>query len=257
MAPSRLAALIPPATALAAAILTALAAGVLAAPAAAQERKLATLQGIPSATVAPGGLGFVSLGWTDKGEFDRFGRLENPSDSLAAGLGFGSAVRNVGVQATVITTRISDEPLGSGFFDLKASRMVADGSWRTFVGAGITRLGGWGNAELLDPEGFMAVTSAGYLTFGTEAYPVLATVGYGTAVRDFVEDGVYGGVGIGLTPNFGLSLAFDGDELDLGSAFRIGALENVAVSATVNDVLDDDKGRRVAVSLTFFATDLF
>ena len=27
--------------------------------------------------------------------------------------------------------------------------------------------------------------------------------------------------------------------------------------ATINDVLDNDKGRRVALSLTFFATDLF
>ena len=245
MAPSRLASL---------AVLLGL---LLSAPAAAQEQRLATLQGIASATVAPGGLGFVSLGWTDKGEFDRFGRLASPSSSLAAGLGFGSAVRNVGFQATAITTRLHDEPFESGFFDLKASRMVADGSWRTFVGAGITRLGGWGNADLLDPEGFVAVTSAGYLSLGTEYYPVLATVGYGTAVKDYIEDGAYGGVGIGLTPSFGLSLAYDGDELDLGTAFRIDALENVAISATVNDVLDNDKGTRVAVSLTFFANDLF
>ena len=223
----------------------------------AQERRLATLQGVSSATVAPGGLGFVSLGWTNKGEFDRFGRLELPSASLAAGLGFGNAVRNVGVQTTAITTGFDEDPFESGFFELKASRMVADGGWRTFLGGGLTRLGGWGNAAFLDTEGFVALTSAGYLTFGAEAYPVLATVGYGTAVRDYVEGGGYAGVGIGLTPNFGLSLAYDGDEVDLGSAFRIGALENVAISATFNDVLDNDKGRRVSVSLTYFLTDLF
>ena len=236
----------------------ALASGLLAGTgAAAQERKLATLQGIPSATVAPGGLGFVSLGWTNKGRFDRFGRLEEPSASLAAGLGFGSAVRNLGVQATAVTTALDQDPFESGFFDLKVSRMVADGSWRTFVGAGVTRLGGWGNGNLLDPEGFVAVTSAGYLSFGGDPYPVLATVGYGTAVRDFVEDGPYAGVGIGLTPNVGLSLAYDGDEVDLGTAFRIEGLDKVAVSASVNDLFDNDIGRRVSVSLTFFATDLF
>ena len=91
-----------------------------------------TLLGIPSATVAPHGSGFVSLQFTNQ----RQGPGTDSDASLSFGAGFGDAERTLGVQLTAEVTSTTDDPGDSGYFDVKLSRRISSGQTPAYLGLG-------------------------------------------------------------------------------------------------------------------------
>ena len=229
-------------------------------------QKNLTLLGIPSATAAPGGVSFVSA-------FSTFDLDDGNQSALSFGHGFGDANQQLGFQisATAATGGVgagspilvgADGVLDGefGYFGLRASRRLTSGSAPTYVGLSVDRLGGWGEAEGVDPAYSVAVTRFSHLQLGTagESYPVMFTLGGSTAARNLGRDsGGFFGFGIGLTETIGTSAAWNGDNVTFGAAFRPRNLDNVNIAVALEDAFDADNTQRLSFSITWFGSGLF
>lgn len=217
-------------------------------PAAAQERKHLILHGIASGTVAPNGLGFISLSGTNKSPADK------TDGSLAFGLGFGSAEETIGVQVTAQVTSLTDDFGDSGFMQLKLSRRLGDQPLYFAIQG--DHLANWGDSRDIDPSFKVAFSYFTALRTASDAYPVMLTLGGGDKVHDFGrEAGVFGGIGIGITPVVGASLAYTGDYWDIGTGFRLG--DDLRLNVSLDDAFDQRDRRRVTVSVTYLLRNLF
>lgn len=221
--------------------------GVTAQPA----PKNLTLLGIDSATVAPHGLIFGALSGTSR----RGGTGNKADGSFEFGVGLGSAEDGIGIQLGSVVTSLTQNIGDSGYFTVKLSRRIIAGRTPTYLGLSLSHLGNWGNAKGVDPAATLVLTSFSQVQFrpGGESFPVMFSIGGGTNTRkNFTHPGVFAGVGMGLTRNVGASLAWTGDYFDLGAAFRLDGLPNIAVTTEINDVLDQRNSRRVTASLVWF-----
>jgi hypothetical protein len=231
--------------------------GVWAVAASAQDRPplYATLIGVPLATGAPAGMGFVSLSGTTR----RNPGSTGADGSAAFGLGFGNADDGVGVQVSAHITSLTDNFGDSGYLALKLSRRIEGAGPPTYIGLTVDHLVPWGDATVRDPGAAIAVTSFSRLqgANGT-AYPVILSLGAGTNLtRNQTEPGIFAGLGVGLTPNIGASLALNGDSVELGAAWRPPGVRNMAVVVALSDALDQNNHRRVTLSVSYGLPGLF
>lgn len=220
--------------------------------------KNVTLQGIQSATVAPSGLAFASVAGTSFNTQEQ--RVEDGADlSGVFGFGTGNAETSIGFQFSANITSIFENFGNSGYITFKASQRLAEHETPTYVGVVIDHLGQWGDyAEDYEPTVAFAMTSFPDVSIGSEMFPLMLTIGAGSHVRDGgTEPGIFLGAGIGLTQNLGASIAWTGETVTLGSAFKFDGLENVSFSANVDDVFDQLDSRRITLSATWFTQDLF
>ncbi|WP_129628793.1 hypothetical protein [Tropicimonas sp. IMCC6043] len=216
--------------------------------------KNVTLLGVPPATVAPDGLVFASVAWTDK----RNGTLDDPDGSAAIGFGVGVGDDLFDLQFTANITSLKDDFADSGYLSVRASKRIDSGSIPTYLGLGIGRLGSWGDAEGFDTTFSGSLTAFPVIRLAGAPYPLMLTVGAGNDVREFGrESGVFGGVGIGLTESFGTSVAYNGDNVDLGASFRIPGLDNLGFNAILSDAFDQDGRQRVILSVNWIAANVF
>ena len=231
---------------------------VLSAPAAlAQDgvARYATLIGVPLAVGAPNGVGFVSLSGTTR-------RNPGSSDldgSAALGFGLGSAETGVGVQLSAHITSLTDAFGDSGYLAVKLSRRLDGGAVPTYVGVTIDHLARWGDATLADAGVAVALTSFASLTAANgQSYPLILSFGVGNKLRQIqTEPGIFAGLGVGLTPSLGASIALYGDEVELGAAWRPPGSRNFAVAAALSDAFDQHDHRRVTVSVSYAIPQLF
>jgi hypothetical protein len=219
----------------------------------AQRQKLVTLVGIPSGTSAPHGAVYFSLSGANR----QSATNDDPDGSLSFGVGLGSAEEAIGVQLSATLTSLTDDFGDSGYFGIKASRRLYAGeNALTYVSLSADRLGGWGAAEDDDVRADLAFTTFTRIADG--AYPVMLTLGAGTHRRDDeTEPGLFAGAGIGLTENFGASLAWTGETATLGASFRIDGLENVYFTLAGEDIFDQRDRQRVSFTASFVQFDLF
>ena len=219
--------------------------------------RLVTLQGIKSATVAPNGLAFGALGLSNRRESE--GAFFDSADgSLILGFGLGNASETVGFQFTANITSLTDNFGDSGSFSVKASRQINGLNTATFVGLSLDSLGAWGDGVLGDETATLMLTVFPTASIGGQTYPLMITAGYGTNVVDRrSEPGAYVGAGIGLTKNFGASLAWTGESVTLGTSFRFDALQNFSFAASIDDAFDQVDGQRLTVSATYYFDDIF
>lgn len=233
----------------------------LAGPAGAQaigeggDGKLVTLQGIRSATVAPAGLGFAAFALSGRTDDDPDDGL---ASSLSLGTGFGDARGGVGVQVTASFGAPLDGLGESGSLGLKFAHRFAGSGRPTFLALSFDRLAGWGDRADLDPTTTVALTTFPRLALGADSYPLMVTLGAGSHIRDDgTEPGLYAGAGIGLTRNFGASLAWTGEDVTVGAVAKVPGLDNWRFTASVLDALDQEDGRRLSITATFVVQDLF
>ena len=219
--------------------------------------RLVTLQGIRSATVAPAGLAFASLGLTSRR--DSLGDFFDEADgSIVLGFGLGDASKTVGVQVAASITSLTDSFGDSGSLSIKAARQINGLEMPTFVGLSLDRLAGWGDGTLVDESATLAVTMFPIAKIGGQSYPLMITAGYGSAVLDHHrEPGAYVGAGIGITQNFGASLAWTGESVTIGTAFKFDGLDNLRFSASVEDAFDQVGGQRLTLSATYYFDNVF
>lgn len=224
--------------------------------------KLVTLLGIPSAVVAPNHSAFVSLSYSTRsnvaGTF-----IEADDSSLGFGTVLGDAGTGVGLQfgASLIGLN-SDYGTGigvgkSGTLSFQAAHLLATPT-PTFIAISVDHFTGWGVADGIDPAIAAIVTVFPTARFGDQSYPLMLTLGLGDHVRNGETDpGAFAGIGIGLTPNFGLSAAYTGETATFGTSFTADALPNWSFSAQLDDAFDQQDGRRVTLSATVLLENAF
>lgn len=223
--------------------ITLLAALLAAGGAQAQEKNL-TLLGIPSATVAPAGVGYIALSGTDDNPVN-----QNIDGSLEFGMGFGSAEESVGVQAKLVVTSLTDSLGDSGYLGFKLSRRIAAGDMPLYLGLEGDALGGWGEADGNKPTVSVMLTGFMLAGRGENPMPVMYTIGAGNRVRDDnTSSGVFAGVGAGFNPYLGGSVAWTGDTLDLGLSVRPSLKAPFVVNFTLNDATDVEDERKLSLS---------
>ena len=209
----------------------------------------ATLIGVPLATGAPDGMGFASLSGTTR----RNPGSTGADGSAAFGLGFGNAESGVGLQVSAHITSLTANLGDSGYLALKLSRRIGAAPTPTYVGLTLDHLVPWGDATVRDPAASIAVTSFSRLTAANgQVYPLILSLGAGTNLtKDQTKPGIFAGLGVGLTPSFGASLALNGDSVELGAAWRPPGLRNVALAVALSDALDQLDHRRVTLSVSY------
>ena len=143
---------------------------------------------------------------------------------------------------------------------LKVSRRLTSGAAPTYVGLAVDRLGGWGDAEDVDPAYSVVVTRFSQMQFGSaqDSYPVMFSVGGSTGAKNLgKDDGVFFGFGIGLSETIGASAAWNGDNVTLGTAFRPRTLDNVSIAVALEDAFDEDGIQRLSFLVSWFGRDIF
>ena len=217
-------------------------------------RRFPSVFGVPSAVGPAGNTGFVALTLTNP----RQGISgEGWDGDASAGYTIGDAVDNVALTFGVNVASL--EGFGDdGSFFLNASRQIAaTGSNRTYLGLQAANLGAWGDADE-DDEALTATLS--HLTSISSAggdIPVQFTVGFGedNTVEDDgsgdSDDGVFLGVGFGISENFGASVSATETQLNLGVGFSVPSLPNVGFSAGVFDVTDNTERRQFSLTAAF------
>lgn len=218
-------------------------------PGAAQERaKHLTLTGIPSATVAPAGLGFAQISGTTNNHNDE------TDGSMAVGFGLGNAQDSVGVQATLNITSLKDDFADTGYLTLKFSRALTN---TLYAGLEVSHLAGWGDASDVDPNAKIMLTWFSLLSIGGASYPIIVTAGVGENMRwDETEakTAAFAGIGIGLTEHFAASIAYTGEDWEIGLGARV--TPELTLTAAVEDAFDQNDARKLVLSASY-AFNLF
>lgn len=221
-----------------------------------QSAKLVTLQGIRAATVAPGGLAFAAIAFSSR-RASPTGYLQDADGSAVTGFGIGNANDGFGLQVTANITSLQTSFADSGHLSLKASHRMA-AQIPVYVGLSIDRLAGWGDARGILASASLQLTWFPQAKIGQGRFPLMLTLGAGSHLRHQGRDpAVFFGAGIGLTPHFGTSLAWTGETVTLGTAFRFDGLRNMTFAANLDDVFDQNNSRRVGVSATWLIDGLF
>lgn len=229
-----------------AALALAAAAGAGLRPAAAQNRNL-TLLGIPSATVAPAGVGYVALSGTRRSPMNA-----RTDGSLELGLGLGNAETGVGVQGKAVVTSLTDDFGDSGYLGFKLSRRIATGQVPVYAGVEVDNLAAWGDSSENDPSVTAMVTGFAAARVGDAQMPVMFTLGAGSHARDNgTQPGVFAGIGAGFTSSLGGSVAWTGDALSLGVSLRPSGEIPLVMNLTLDDVTDLRDEQRLSVSVAW------
>lgn len=209
--------------------------------------------GIPTAVAPRSGTAFVGVNYANPrggakgaggdGDIIAGYSVGNPFDALT--LTFGVAITGI-------------DPLGdAGALSLSFSRVLRVGRMSaTFIGASASNLAAWGvNDDRA--EAYSAYVSHILGTpLGSYEVPIQITIGYGTDVTlaedgsGSIRDGLFAGLGIGLTQNFSAGVSATRTQLNVGFTY---SLPGTGVSATfgVMDVTDNTNRRQSSWSVGF------
>ena len=218
--------------------------------------KYLSMQGVPSARVAPGGTVFMSISGADK----RAQTGEDIDGSLAVGAAFGDAEQGIGAQVHASITSADPDDFGdSGYLGAKFGGRVLRDWGQNYLALSISNLAPWGDSKDEPVTGRLIGTKVvrmGPFANG-ESYPVMLTAGIGSHVTDDEDPGVFGGIGVGLTQNLSVSLSHDGDQLHTGFGLRTDLPGKPTFSATLSDPFDDEDDRRISLTVGFALTGLY
>jgi hypothetical protein len=231
--------------------------GLTAGPATAQgaessaspDNKFLTLLGIHSATVAPRGVVFGGASRS----FNLDGEDAEEDTGALIGFGLGDANNGLGLQFTVTANSETDTFDSFGYLGVKGATRLQSANAPTYVGLAIDRIGGWGEAEDVENAASIMVTRFGSLEAGGENYPVIMTLGAGTHASDLTtEPGIFIGAGVGLSRNLGVSAAWNGEWVELGTGFKVDAIENLTVTLAVADAFNEVERQQLSIGLSWF-----
>jgi len=229
----------------------------LGADASGEQPKVASIQGIGSGYTSDGGTFGLSFSASSSG---RPGAGAGSRGALGAGLsfGFGDATNAVALEVSANFTSVHAGFLDSGYLEARVSRRFSMENVVGSVMVGATNLAPWGDARGNSVQYVTAVSAQTQVgPLGDEYFPVIGTLGYGTGVRNNgTSGGVFGGVGVGLTPYVSASAAWSGDEAAVGLGISTD-VKGLSINLTVNDVTDRNDLRRATVSVSYSFSNLF
>ena len=175
---------------------------------------------------------------------------------IVAGYSIGNPLDGVSLTFGLAITGI--DPLGdAGAFSLSASRLLhAGGNSAAYIGASVTNIAAWG-PNAARSEGLSAYFSHLLgVRVGNAEVPVQMTVGYGTDVTrekgggGRLSDGLFAGIGVGITEQISASLSSTRTQINLGTTI---SLPGTGVSATLGvlDVTDNTNRRQFSLSVSY------
>lgn len=216
-------------------------------------RAFPSVFGVPTAVAPRGGSSFVGATFVNP----RGGISGDGADGdIVAGHTVGNPLDFVSLTFGLAITGI--EPFAdAGSLSLSVNRLLqASGTSATFVGASVSNVLPWGPAKRRDETYAVYVSHLAGIGVGAAEIPVQVTVGYGsdntlsTNGLGALSDGVFGGVGFGLTERISAGFSFTETQVNLGSTISLG---NSGLSATLGvlDVTDNANRRQVSLSASF------
>lgn len=211
-----------------------------------------SILGIPSGFGAPRGVVFASGALTNRRDRQILGDVDG---SFAFGFGFGNARNGIGVTPLVDITSVTPRKFGSsGKVSVKLSRELSFAErWVGSAALDLENLVTWGDSNVLDRTwtlSYSAVRPAG----PRARVPLMYTLGYGSGVADRgTTDGVFGGIGLGLSEYVGVSLAWYGDEAIGGLSIWPDDEKNMQISLGIGDITNRVQGRRLLFAVSFSA----
>ncbi|MBL4626923.1 MAG: hypothetical protein JKY00_02590 [Roseicyclus sp.] len=210
--------------------------------------------GSASAVAPVGGTGYVALTYATP----RNGISGSDADGdVVAGYTFGNPVDAISVSVGVAITGI--DPFGdSGSFNISASRLLGSTDRSaTFIGVSALGLGGWGDASL-DGESYnVYVSHLTSLGAGSAEIPLQITFGYGTRATlsdegtGRVTDGIFYGIGMGVTHSLSLSASGTATQLNVGAVLSIPQIEGLSLAAGIFDVTDNTDRQQVTATIAY------
>ena len=206
--------------------------------------------GVPSGSVAPVVTAFVSTsGTTSEGADGGNGDLDG---SLAFGLGIGE-LAGIRAQVSASIASVSPDDFGdSGSLTVKLGTTLPTEGSDLLLGLAVSGLAGWGDAEGGEIKTSAAVSSRNvvYLKSGSRlAYAW--SFGVGDKVAENDTFGAFGGVSVGVTPNFGVSTAYDARGVDVGASCLVPNANGLSLSVMANDVFDTDTALGITASAAY------
>lgn len=232
-----------------------------------QQRKLTRPARTPQAStvgVASGfglGHGDVGLGAAFTNQRDRVGN--NWDGSAAVSFGFGDARDGVGVGVHWGLVGL-DPLLTDGNLSFTLHKILDHpGSGRvSAVAIGASNAISWGDPTAT-PVNYYVAGSTTFSIPWLEATtrPGMFTLGVGSAVKNIERDfGVFGGVGIGITPWMSGGVSWLGDEAIIGAQFtpQIGEIDNVNFGLYYADATHRvSTSGRIILSISILAQNLY
>ncbi|SDJ05154.1 hypothetical protein SAMN04487993_101639 [Salipiger marinus] len=229
----------------------------------------ASTVGLPSGFTLPRGTGFAALALSDRRE--RTGS-ENLDGSGALGLGFGDAEETVGVDVILGFSSVGkgegneidwDDFGDSGSVSIKFARRIPapfEGEVAS-VAVGVDRAGRWGDMEEADPSYYAAGTTTFSLPVNDDILlPGLMTLGYATEIGTSEdEDGLFFGLGLGVSDHLSLGASWYGDEVIAGvtSTFEVSDRLDLQLGLSYGDVGQRNSDGRWMLSIAVVRADIF
>lgn len=210
--------------------------------------------GVPTAVAPKPRTAFVGATFVNpRGGLSGSGR----DGDIVAGYSIGNPIDAASLTFGVALTGI--DPLGdAGAFSLSASRLLrAGGTSATYFGASASNLAAWG-ASADRSEAYSAYVShlVGVRVGAAIEVPMQFTIGVGTDVTreeggtSGLSDGLFAGIGVGVTEHISTSLSATQTQVNMGATI---SLPSAGVSATVGllDVTDNTDRRQFSLSVGF------
>nr|WP_319248089.1 hypothetical protein [uncultured Celeribacter sp.] len=219
-----------------------------------------TMFGADTAFILPSGGAFVGATLTDP----RGGVSGNDWDGdIALGMGFGDPITSLGFEVDLNITGV--EPfMDSGAFTLKAARALAlQPNHVVFASLGVGNFAAWGDADESDENWNVTVSGLTQIQGNRMIHPLMWTVGYGSdttlseAGSSLTEEGLFAGLGVGVTEYMGVSVSGTENQMNAGLGFKIPGLDGWGVSLGMNDITDNMDRQQKVLSISYSTLDLF
>ncbi|WP_010141969.1 hypothetical protein [Oceanicola sp. S124] len=216
--------------------------------------------GADSAFILPHGGVFAAGTLSDP----RGGIAGNDMDGdLSFGAGFGNPIDAIGFEVDLNITG-TDPLFDSGNLTLKAARalLVSDNNV-IFGSAAVSNVAPWGDAKLGDTTWNVTVSGLTQFEGPSLVHPVMWTVGYGsdavlsTPGSSLTEEGLFAGVGVGLTKYVGLSVSGTENQLNAGLGFKVPGLDGVSITYGVNDITDNMERKQQMLTISYSKLNVF
>jgi len=207
--------------------------------------------GVPSAVAPRAGTAFVGASFASpRAGIKGFG----PDGDLVLGYNVGDPVDGVSLTFGLALTGL--EPFGNaGALSLSASRLLrAGGASATFAGVSLSNLAPWGEAADRPEMSVLYVSHLVGLSTPNAELPLQISLGYGTDTTRAadgsgrLDDGVFFGLGLGLTPLLSGSVSATETQVNLGTTVSIPRT-GASLSLGILDAADATDHRQVSLSI--------
>lgn len=183
--------------------------------------------------------------------------------TCAFGAGFGNPIDAVGFEVDLNITG-TDPLFDSGSLTLKMARaLYLSDNHAVFGSAVVSNVAPWGDAKAGDQNWNVTVSGLTQFEGPNLMHPVMWTVGYGsnavlsTPGSSATEEGLFAGVGIGLTKYVGVAISGTENQLNAGLGFKIPGVDGVSISYGVNDITDNMDRKQQQLTVSYSMMNVF